>query len=107
TDVVAALRRRASFSAPFRNSISSVCRPTSRSRAAILASYFLDQLGGSIVVIVRTGLEPSHPQPDQVARNIMALRQAVKGLTGDELLCATWRLKSILCERCLAMAFIL
>ncbi len=39
TDVVALLGRGAFFSAPFRNSISSVCRPTMRSRAAIFASY--------------------------------------------------------------------
>src|SRR3984893_9000687 len=39
TDVVAPLGRGAFFSAPFRNSISSACRPTMRSRAAIFASY--------------------------------------------------------------------
>src|ERR1700731_4671458 len=39
TDVVALLGRGAFFSAPFRNSISSACRPTMRSRAAIFASY--------------------------------------------------------------------
>jgi hypothetical protein len=38
TDVVALLGRGAFFSAPFRNSISSACRPTMRSRAAIFAS---------------------------------------------------------------------
>src|ERR1700732_2511562 len=37
TDVVALLGRGAFFSAPFRNSISSACRPTMRSRAAIFA----------------------------------------------------------------------
>ena len=39
TDVVALLGRGALFRAPFRNSISSACRPTRRSRAAIFASY--------------------------------------------------------------------
>ena len=40
TDVGALVRRGAFFSAPFRNSSSSACLPTSRSRAAIRASYF-------------------------------------------------------------------
>jgi len=39
TDVVALLGRGTFFDAPFRNSISSACRPTMRSRAAIFASY--------------------------------------------------------------------
>ena len=39
TDVFTLLGRAAFFSAPFRNSISSACRPTMRSNAAILASY--------------------------------------------------------------------
>src|SRR5262249_37293727 len=39
TDVFALLDRGALFKAPFRNSISSACRPTMRSRAAIFASY--------------------------------------------------------------------
>ena len=38
-EVVALLGRGACFKAPFSNSISSACRPTIRSRAAILASY--------------------------------------------------------------------
>ena len=38
TDVVALLGRGALLSAPFRNSISSACRPTRRSRAEIFAS---------------------------------------------------------------------
>src|SRR5512134_587546 len=39
TDVVALLARSAFLDAPFRKSISSACRPTRRSRAAIFASY--------------------------------------------------------------------
>src|SRR6266436_2648917 len=39
TDVFTLLGRGAFFRAPFRNSISSACRPTMRSNAAILASY--------------------------------------------------------------------
>ena len=39
TDVVAILGRGALFTAPFRNSSSSACLPTSRSSAAIRASY--------------------------------------------------------------------
>ena len=39
SDVFAFLGRGAFFRAPFRNSISSACRPTIRSNAAILASY--------------------------------------------------------------------
>src|SRR5215213_5471750 len=39
TEVVALLGRDACFKAPFSISISSACRPTIRSRAAILASY--------------------------------------------------------------------
>jgi hypothetical protein len=40
TEVVALFGRGACFKAPFNSSISRACRPTNRSRAAILASYF-------------------------------------------------------------------
>ena len=68
TDVGALVRRGAFFSAPFRNSSSSACLPTSRSRAAIRALYCLTRSAATAPLVQRAGLEPLDPDADQIAR---------------------------------------
>ena len=80
------LGRGACFSAPFRNSSSSACLPTNRSSAAIRDLIYLDQVGRLRLVIEGTLLILAHPDADQIARQVMPLRQAMQRLAGDEFL---------------------
>jgi len=58
------------------------------------------------VFIERAGLKLLDPDPDQVARNVVAFRETVERLARNEFL-GDCRLNSMLWERCLAMASIL
>jgi hypothetical protein len=51
---------------PFRNSSSRACLPTNRSRAAIRGFVFLDQVGGSSIVVEGAFLVFADPDTDQV-----------------------------------------
>src|SRR4029078_9270318 len=106
TDVVAFRGRGAFLSAPFRNSISRACRPTIRSNAAILASYSCR----SSAAWASSSKAPASYFCTQTRINwrerscLLARPYRVSPATNS---CATCRLNSMLCERCLAMAFIL
>ena len=86
TEVVALLGRGACFNAPFSSSISSACRPTSRSRAAILASYSWSKSAAC----TSSSRAPASNLPTQIrisCREMSCrLRQAVQRLAGNELL---------------------
>src|SRR5262245_20003346 len=106
TDVVAFLGRGAFLSAPFRNSSSRAWRPTIRSNAAILASYSWSSSAAwassskapASYFLTQTRIS----WRERSCRLASAYR--VSPATNS---CATCRLNSMLCERCLAMAFIL
>ena len=87
TDVFAFLGRGAFFRAPFRNSISSACRPTIRSNAAILASYYLEEISSLRIFVQGADFILLNPDPDQLPRDIMPLGKPIKRLSGNELLC--------------------
>src|SRR5436190_4516418 len=61
TDVFTLLGRGALRNAPFKNSISSACRPTMRSSAAIFASYSRKRSAGSGVVFKAPRFVLGHP----------------------------------------------
>ena len=46
-----------------------------------------DQIGGDRIFVERAGLEPLDPDADQIARQVVALRQAVERLAREKLLC--------------------
>ena len=86
TDVFAFLGRGAFFRAPFRNSISSACRPTIRSNAAILASYSWSRSAACASSSKAPTLILLNPDPDQLPQ--ISIRPAHKGSpSGNELLC--------------------
>ena len=48
-----------------------------------------DQIGGDRIFVERAGLEPLDPDADQIARQVVALRQAVERLARERNSCAT------------------
>ena len=47
----------------------------------------LDEVGRSGIFVEGARLVPLNPDPDQIARNVVALRQTVQCLASKELLC--------------------
>src|SRR5215470_4124656 len=86
TDVFTLLGRAAFFRAPFRNSISSACRPTMRSNAAIFASYSWSRSAAWASSSKAAGFILLNPDPDQLTRDIMPLGKRIQALPGNELL---------------------
>jgi hypothetical protein len=60
--------------------------PTSRSSAAIRASYLLKQIGGCRIFLELASFVLLNPDPDQVSVSVIALGEPVKRLAGQELL---------------------
>ena len=95
-DVGALFGRGAFFRAPFRNSSSSACLPTSRSSAAIRASYCSTRSAAAASSSNAPVSISLNPNPDQIARQVVALRKAVKRLASQKLLCdLTFELKAV------------
>ena len=86
TDVVALFDRRALLTAPFRNSSSSACLPTSRSSAASPGFVLLKQDQRRPRLRQSAGLVLLNPDPDQVSTDVVTLGEPMQGLAGQELL---------------------
>ena len=86
TDVVSLLGGRTSREAPFRNSFSSTSLPTSRSSAAMRASWVCTMSAATTSSVEGAGLVLGHPDAHQVAIDLMALGEPVQGLAGQVLL---------------------
>src|SRR5262249_14156032 len=69
--------------APFKNSISSACRPSMRSRAAIFASYSCKRIGCADVVLEGASFVLRDPDADKITGQVVALRQRMQGLAGN------------------------
>src|SRR6266536_1878349 len=80
TDILALLGRRACRDAPFKNSFSSASLPTSRSSAAMRASYSARTPCGSRIAVERPGLILGNPDADQVAADVVPLGEPVERL---------------------------
>jgi hypothetical protein len=68
-----------------------------------LGLIFLNQIGCLHVVIQCASLKLPDPDPDQLPRDVVPLRQRVQRLSPNEL-SATCRLNAALCDRCFVMA---
>ena len=73
-------------------------------------SQFLEKIGGLGVFVQGARFIPLNPDPNLLTRDIMPLGkriQALPWLSPAMNSCATFRLNSMLWERCRALAFIL
>jgi hypothetical protein len=86
TDVLALLGRGAFLKAPLKKLELKRLPPHHAFQGGDLGFVLLQQIGGSGLVVESTGLVPCHPDPDQVAGKIVALRQPMQGLACNELL---------------------
>src|SRR5579864_3751978 len=106
TEMVALLGRGACFKAPFNSSISSACRPTIRSRAAIFASYSWIRSAAC----TSSSRAPASNLPTQIRINCreMSCRfESACSVSPAMNSSATCRLKAALWDRCFVMASIL
>ncbi len=106
TEVLALFGRGACFKAPFSSSISNTCRPTSRSRAAILASYSCIRSAAC----TSSSNAPASNLPTQIrisCREMSCCLDNACSVSPAMNSFATCRLNAALCERCFVMASIL
>src|ERR1700712_1377810 len=103
TEVLALLGRGKCLKAPFSSSSSSACRPTIRSRAAILASYSWIRSAAC----TSSSRAPASNLPTQIRTNWreMSCRfESACSVSPAMNSSATCRLNAALCDRCLVMA---
>src|SRR5580658_8883882 len=106
TEVFALFGRGACFKAPFSSSISSACRPTIRSRAAILASYSWIRSAAC----TSSSNAPASNLPTQIrisCREMSCRLDSACSVSPAMNSSATCRLNAALCDRCFVMASIL
>jgi hypothetical protein len=76
-EIILSLLGGALFRVPFRDSSSRACLPTSRSKAAIRASYSWIRSEGLRIIVKGAFLILADPNADQLALDIVALCQSV------------------------------